>query len=225
MSEQKYAGLELWPETMEAKQLFILLHGIGSQASDLVALADDLMDEFPTAGFFLPEGFYPFDGGGNGRQWYSNLRINDESRVERVAAEMAAMRALIKYTQQRFNVLQSDTALVGFSQGAHVALQYSVQHDGHVGRVIAFSGRFPALPDKAPELTTIHLLHGEDDDVVSASHAQAAYDRLKQIEGDVTLDILPGIGHEIPTALSERAIHRLKTTIPMRTWKEAMKGA
>lgn len=225
MAEQKYSGLELWPESMQAKQLFVLLHGVGGQASDMVPLAEELMDQFPTAGFFLPDGFFPFDGGGGGRQWYSNVRISEAVRVERVAETMPAIHALVSYAQQRFNVLQPDTALLGFSQGAHLALQFCVQYDGFVGRVLALSGRFAALPEKAPELTTIHILHGEDDNVVSARHAHAAYERLKQMEGDVTLDILPGIGHEIPQALSDRAIHRLKTTIPMRSWKEAMKGA
>lgn len=225
MTEQIYKGLELWPESMQVQQLFILLHGLGAQASDLVPLADELMEAFPQAGFFLPEGTFPFDGGGSGRQWYSNIGINEESRAARVAAEMPTLFALVGYAQKRFNVLQPDTALVGFSQGAHMALQFGVQHDGYVGRVLAFAGRFAALPAKAPELVTIHLLHGEDDNVIPAAHAQTAYDRLKEIEGDVTLDIMPGIGHEIHPAMSERAIHRLKTTIPMRSWKQAMKGA
>jgi phospholipase/carboxylesterase len=80
MTEQAYRGLELWPESMEAKQLFILLHGLGAGASDLVSLAEKLKDEFPAAGYFIPEATFPFDGGGNGRQWYSNAGINESNR-------------------------------------------------------------------------------------------------------------------------------------------------
>jgi phospholipase/carboxylesterase len=71
----------------------------------------------------------------------------------------------------------------------------------------------------------LHLLHGEDDQVISAEHAHAAYARLMQLEGDVTLDVAAGLGHELHSAIVERAIHRLKTTIPMRSWKQAMKNA
>jgi len=217
-----YQGLELWPEAMQPQQLFILLHGLGAQASDMVPLADRLKDEFPQAAFFLPDATYPFDGGGNGRQWYSNSGINDENRAARVADAMPALFALVSYAQKRFNVLQTDTALAGFSQGAIMALQFSVQHDGQVGRVLAFAGRFAALPDKAPELTTLHLLHGADDSVIPAEHALAAYERMLQLGGDATLDVEPGVGHEIHPLLCDRAIHRLKSSIPLRSWKRAL---
>jgi phospholipase/carboxylesterase len=224
MAENLYQGLESWPESLQARPLFILLHGVGSQASDLIPLADQFKEEFPQAGFFLPDATFPFEGSGSGRQWYSNKGVSEDNRAERVAGAMPALHAMVVYAQKRFNVLQSDTALVGFSQGAIMALQYSVLHDGQVGRVLAFSGRFAALPERAPELTTLHLLHGEEDNVIAVGHAQAAYERLKQIEGDVTLDLASGVGHEMHKSLADRAIHRLKTTIPLRSWKQAMKN-
>lgn len=225
MSDLMYQGLELWPQAMQPQQLFILLHGLGGQAADMVPLADRLKHEFPQAAFFLPDATYPFDGGGSGRQWYSNSGINDENRAARVADAMPVLLALVSYAQKRFNVLQTDTALAGFSQGAIMALQFSVQHDGLAGRVLAVSGRFAALPETAPELTTVHLLHGEDDSVIAAEHARAAYERMMQLEGDATLDVVPGVGHEIHPLLCDRAIHRLKSSIPLRSWKRAMNSA
>lgn len=225
MAGDRFQGLELWPETKQAKQLFILLHGLGAQAADLLPLAEQLKDEFPQAGFFLPEATFPFDGGGSGRQWYSNTGINETNRAARVASAMPALLAAVSHAQNRFNVLQSDTALAGFSQGAIMALQFALMHDGLVGRVLAFSGRFAELPEKAPELVTLHLLHGEEDRVIPVAHAHAAYERLMHIEGDVTLDVAAGVGHEIHRSLSERAIHRLKTSIPLRSWKQAMQSA
>jgi phospholipase/carboxylesterase len=225
MNEQIYQGLELWPESRQARQLFILLHGVGAQSSDLVPLAERLKAEFPEAGFFLPDGLLPWDGGGNGRQWYSNRNINEENRAARVAEALPALHKLVAYAQQRFNVLQPDTALVGFSQGAIMALEFCALHDGNVGRVLAFAGRYAKLPEKAPELITLHMLHGEDDRVIPVEHAYKAYERLQELQGDTTLDVEPGIGHELQTALINRAIHRLKTTIPMRSWKQALNSA
>lgn len=218
-------GLELWPEAMPAKQLFILLHGVGGQASDMLPLVGRFKHEFPQAGFFLAAGTFPYDGGGDGRQWYSNYKITDESRALRIAEQISTLHELVRYAQQKFNVLQTDTALVGFSQGASMALQYCIQHDGQVGRALVIAGRLTVTPDKAPELTTIHLLHGDTDKVVTASHAQLAFECLQQIEGDVTLDVLPATAHEINLAVTECAIHRLKTTIPKRSWLLAMKSA
>jgi phospholipase/carboxylesterase len=225
MAEQIFQGIELLPETMAAKQLFILLHGVGARSSDLVPLANKLRDAFPGAAFLLPDGFFPFDGGGNGRQWFSISGVTEANRAARVAGAMPALHALVRHAQDRFKVLQSDTALVGFSQGAIMALEFSAIHDGNIGRVVAFSGRFVKLPEKTPELTTLHLLHGEDDPVIPVAHAYAAYERLMHLHGDATLDVASSVGHEIHAALSDRAIHRLQTCIPLRSWKQALNSA
>jgi len=222
MPGQIFRGVELLPEAVPIKQLFILLHGVGSKSSDLVPLAHQFRDVFPSAAFVIPDGNVPFDGGGNGRQWFSVNGVTEENRIPRVAAALPPLHELVRNVQQRFDILQSDTALVGFSQGAIMALEFSVAHDGHVGRVLAFSGRFAKLPEKAPEFTTLHLLHGEKDSVIPVEHAYAAYERLTNLQGDATLDVASSIGHEIHAALSERAIHRLQTCIPLRSWKQAL---
>jgi len=89
-------------------------------------------------------------------EWFSISGVTEENRAARVAEAMPDLHALVKHAQDRFGVLQSDTALIGFSQGAIMVLEFSIAHDGGVGRVLAFSGRFARLPDHAPELTTLH---------------------------------------------------------------------
>ena len=218
-------GIELLPDNGPAKQLFILLHGVGAKSSDLLPLAYQFRKEFPSAAFVLPDGIYPFDGGGSGRQWFSISGMSEETRPARVADSMPALHELVRQAQDRHKILQSDTALVGFSQGGIMALEYCLVHDGGVGRVLAFSGRFAKLPEKAPGLTTLHLLHGEDDRVMPVAHAYTAYARLTELQGDATLDVASSVGHEIHTALAERAIYRLQTCIPLRSWRQALNSA
>jgi phospholipase/carboxylesterase len=225
MAETIFQGVELLPENPPAKQLFILLHGVGARPSDLVPLAIKLKGIFPDAAYLIPEGKYPFDGGGNGRQWFSIRGVTEDNRAARIAEAMPVLQQLVRNAQNRFKILQSDTALVGFSQGAIMALEFSIAYDGNVGRVLAFSGRFAKLPEKAPKLTTLHLLHGEDDKVIPVAHAYAGYERLMQLQGDATLDVASSVSHEINAALADRAIHRLQTCIPLRSWKQALNSA
>jgi phospholipase/carboxylesterase len=225
MAARTLNGIELLPDNGPVKQLFILLHGVGADSSDLVPLANKLREVFPGAVFFLPDGFYPFDGGGSGRQWFSISGVTEENRPARVADSMPALHELVRQAQDRHKILHSDTALIGFSQGAIMALEFSVVHDGSVGRVLSLSGRFAKLPEKAPELTTLHLLHGEEDRVMPVSHAYAAYARLIELQGDATLDVASSVGHEIHTALADRAIYRMQTCIPLRSWKLALNSA
>jgi phospholipase/carboxylesterase len=137
---------------------------------------------------------------------------------------MPALHEFVQQAQRRFNILQTDTALVGFSQGAIMALEYSVKHDGNVGRVLAFSGRFAQLPEAAPTLTTLHLLHGENDQIIPVTHALASYARISELNGDATLDTASNIGHQIHDVLIDRAILRLQTCIPLRSWQQALNG-
>jgi phospholipase/carboxylesterase len=225
MAEQVFQGIELLPASTPAKQIFVLLHGVGAAPSDLLPLAYRIRDAYPDAAILLPAGTFPFDGNGNGRQWFPIRGVTEENRPARVAEAIPALRALVRNAQDRFKVLPSDTALAGFSQGAIMALEFSALHDGEVGRVLAFSGRYAKLPEKAPEFTTLHLLHGEDDNVIPASHTYAAYERLSELQGDVTLDVASSVGHEMHAALAERAINRLQTCVPLRSWKRALGSA
>ncbi|MBI3432868.1 MAG: esterase [Hydrogenophilales bacterium] len=225
MTEAAFQGIELLPAAGPVKQLFILLHGVGGTASDLLPLAEALGSAFPQAACLLPEGFTAFDTGSGGRQWFSIDGVTEDNRAARVAEVMPALHALVRQAQERFKVMQPDTALAGFSQGAIMALEYGIAHDGSVGRVLAFSGRFATLPEQAPEFTTLHLLHGKEDRIIPVAHAYAAYERLSQHQGDATLDVASNVGHEIHAALVDRAVYRLQTCIPLRTWKHALGSA
>ena len=103
MAERIFQGIELLPETMPVKQLFILLHGVGARSSDLLPLANKLRDAFPSSAFLLPDGTHLFDGAGNGRrQWFSISEVTEESRVSRVAKAIPALHALVRHAQDHF---------------------------------------------------------------------------------------------------------------------------
>ncbi|MGB8517961.1 MAG: esterase [Gallionella sp.] len=224
MNPQLLQPIELLPDTGQAQQLFIFLHGVGTVASDLLPLAHQFRQTFPQAAFVLLPGIRPFSGNPNRREWFSINGVTEDNRYERVSEVLPNLHDLVSAAQNRFGILQSDTALLGFSQGAIVAMEFGIKHDGHVGRILAFSGRFARLPNAAPQLTTLHMFHGENDSVISVTHAQQAFNRLLELNGDATLDVDAASGHGISPALIECSLHRLQTCIPMRTWKRVMES-
>lgn len=206
----------------DIRQLFILLHGVGGTPQDMQPLAQALRGAFPQAAILVPAGFEPYDGAAAGRQWFSVSGVTDDNRPERVARAMPALVDYVRGAQARFGLLQSDTALAGFSQGAIMALEAVQAHDGLAGRVLAFSGRYAQLPKAAPQYTTIHLLHGADDPVMAVAHTQAAQARLQALHGDATIDVATRVGHSLHPALVQRAIERLQTCVPLRSWEAAL---
>ncbi len=222
MSATSSPVIELLPEHGVVRQLFVLLHGVGASASSLLPLAMMLRQQFPDAALLLPEGFEPYDAGGQGRQWFSLAGITEQNRIERVAAQLPRLEAFVRGAQARFAVKGSETALAGFSQGAIMALALAGEHDGLAGRVLAFSGRYASLPERAPEFTTLHLLHGDEDRIMPVAQINEAFAHLSALQADVTLDVASGVGHTLHPALIETAINRLLTCVPLRVWKKAL---
>ncbi|MDI1341501.1 esterase [Polaromonas sp.] len=220
MNASSFETLELLPATAP-RQLFVLLHDAGGSAMDMMALATLIGESFSEAAIVMPEGVEAIHLGKTERQWFPTFELTDANHPERVARAVPPLAAFIRQQQERFGILQSDTALAGFSQGATLALALSDQHDGLVGRVLAFSGPYAAWPEKAPALTTIHLLHGQRDEVVPARLAQQGYAELMALGADATCDIASSIGHELHPALMAQAVHRLQTCVPLRFWRSA----
>ena len=141
-------------------------------------------------------------------------------------AALPALASWVHATQHRLRVGPAATALAGFSQGATLALALALAsaHDGLVGRVLSFGGRFLQLPTAAPEACTLHLLQGGADPVVAAAHTRQALHHLGALRGDATLDVAQGVGHELHPALIDSALFRLRNHIPHRTWRAALGG-
>ena len=226
MPEQTPNVLQWLPAEGRPEQLMLLLHGVGDRGAGLSGLAQALRRAFPQAAVLAPDGFEPFDGDPlnltGGRQWFSRQGLTDENRPERVCAALPKLAAWVRGAQQAIGVGPAATALVGFSQGALCALELAQAEDGLAGRVLAFAGRYATLPTYALQHTTLHFFHGSADAVIPAEHARAAMQRIAELQGDATIDIAEGVGHELPAALVDRAIGRLRTHIPHRTWAAAL---
>lgn len=212
------------PATGRPEQLLILLHGVGACAADMAPLAQGLRRAFPQSLALAFDGPEPFDGGAGiaARQWFSVQGVSEASRPARVAAALPRLAQAVRAAQAASGVGPQATALFGFSQGAIMALELAQVDDGLAGRVLAFGGRYAALPDHAPQHTTIHLLHGADDPVMPAALARAAIERLAALHGDATIDIADGVGHELAPVLLQCALQRLRSHIPHRTWAAAL---
>jgi phospholipase/carboxylesterase len=222
-------ALARWPATAEpASLLFILFHGVGLSAEAMKPLADRLAAEYPQAAVVSVNAPRPYEGPTSGRagyQWFSPQGLDEALRQERVAAALPDFTAVVRWLTARFALPWQHTALFGFSQGAIMSLEAVQAEPRLAGRVVAISGRHARAPEHAPEDTTVHLLHGMTDRVVPPGPAIDAAERLVALGGDVTADILPGIGHELHPKLIAKAIEQLRTFIPKKVWRQAMAEA
>ena len=190
------------------RHLFLLFHGVGASAQDLASLGLRLAQEFPEAAV-VSVGAPDRSDFGNGWQWFSVMGVTEESRPARVAATLPRFAATVQAWQQRLHVSPQDTTLIGFSQGAIMALAASQQAQPPAGRIVSLSGRYPALPTQAPAGVRLHFVHGAADPVIPVSHAQTAARALEALGADVSLDVLPGLPHGISRAAEDLLLARL----------------
>jgi phospholipase/carboxylesterase len=209
-----------------AQQLVLLLHGLGADEHDLRGVGDRLACEYPGAMVVSLRAPEPCDFGA-GSQWISPTALDDAQRVRRVAAAVPALLATVRRWQADCGLGPEATVLVGFSQGAMMALEAAAAatDDALAGRVVALAGRYARLPDAAPARTTVFLVHGKADDVVHYGFTVEAARHLVALDADVVADVLPFVGHEIPDEMLDLVIERLKTHVPRRHWEDALRGA
>jgi phospholipase/carboxylesterase len=183
-----------------AVSLVILLHGVGSRGADMTPLADYLAPCLPDAAFEAPDGPDPFDQGGPGRQWFSISGVTEANRAGRIAAARPAFDAAVSALIERHGLSghAERVALLGFSQGGIMALDAIASGSWRFGAVISFSGRLATLAPLAPSpRTKVLLLHGAADPVIPPTEAQSAHKRLSAAGADISLSLLPGLGHSI----------------------------
>lgn len=203
-------------------QLMLLFHGLGATPNDMLPLGQRLAEAYPHACIVSVRAPDPGDFG-FGFQWFSARELDDARRSSRVATALPAFADTVREWRSRTDCGAEETALIGFSQGATMALECARTEPELAARVASIGGRFATLPDEADERTTWYLLHGKDDPVVHYRQTVTAAERLVALGGDVVADVLPFVGHEINDALASLLIERLSSHVPRRTWREALR--
>ena len=180
-----------------AKQLVIFCHGVGADGNDLIGLAPYFARVLPDAKFVSPNAPEQFDMAPFGYQWFS---LSDPN-TDRLPGVQAAAPILDHYIDQQMaahGLSESDTALVGFSQGTMMSLHVGLRRDRQLAGIAGYSGRLVGADLLAGEIKSkppVMLVHGEEDDIVPSSSLKDAVSALAGVGIDATWEMRPELGH------------------------------
>jgi phospholipase/carboxylesterase len=176
-----------------AKAAMIMLHGRGASAEGLLALADVLAQ--PDVACMAPQAA--------GHSWYP---YPFTAPIERNEPWLSSALGLIDGLLHRLDKagFPSDrVVLLGFSQGACLALEYAARHAGRYGGVIGLSGGLIG-PEGTPRDysgsladTPVFLGCSDIDPHIPLTRVRETTAVLRRLGGDVTERIYPGMGHAI----------------------------
>jgi phospholipase/carboxylesterase len=203
-----HAGMEVsaaGAPIREAEAAVILLHGRNLGADSILPLADSL-DPGEVA-FLAPEA--------GARTWYPFSFLAPRGENERsLASAIRALDALVEEIADA-GIAAERVALVGFSQGACLALEYVARRPRRYGGVAALIGGLFG-PEGSPlsyfgalEGTPVFLCTSDPDRLVPPARVRESADLLRRMGARVRLLVEQDAGH----AISEAALTGTRTLV------------
>jgi predicted esterase len=178
-----------------ARAAMLMLHGRGARAEDIIMFADVLA--MPGYAFLAPEA--------PGSAWYPNSFLAPLSSNEPyLSSALQRIESLLAGIQAQGIPLER-TVLLGFSQGACLALEYTVRHAsaGRYGGVVGWSGGligpegtawdYPGSLDGTP----VFLGCSATDPHIPRARVDLSAEVLGGKGARVTERIYPGLGHTV----------------------------
>ena len=177
----------------DARAALILIHGRGSTARDILALASQF--EAPGVAFLAPQAA--------GGTWYPNRFIAPVASNEPWlgSALKAVMRVLARVAEA--GIGSERVILLGFSQGACLALEVAARSPRRYGGVAGLSGALIENGDSPREYagdlegTPVFLGCSDVDFHIPAGRLDRSEQLLLKLGASVDKRIYPGMGHTI----------------------------
>ncbi len=177
-----------------AAAVLILLHGRGGDAAGMLGLAD----------LVAPPGTACLAPKAAGNTWYPYRFTEPMARNEPYLGSALSVLGSLVDQAAAAGVAPERIALLGFSQGACLALEFARRRMQRLGAVIGLSGGLigetvsPAPVDTMP-LAAMPVLLGcsERDPHIPISRVRETDAALRALGAEVTTRIYPGTGHDI----------------------------
>lgn len=177
----------------EARIVALLLHGRGAGARDIMGLAGEF--SMPDVAYLAPEA--------SGSTWYPHsFLVPLEHNEPHLSSALRMIDALVQSLAQQ-NVGADRVALMGFSQGACLSLEYAARHPRRYAAVAGFSGGLIGPPGTARNYpgsldgTPVFLGCSDIDPHIPVERVLETAEVLARMGAAVDKRIYPQMGHTI----------------------------
>ena len=178
----------------------LLLHGLGSNADDLIELAPLLAGQLPQTVFISPNAPFACDMAPFGRQWFSLIDRTPFNMWQGACSAAPYVERMTADIRAEFELPLSRIALVGFSQGAMMSLHVAPRLPEPVAGVVGLSGALVGgehLPADITSRPPVLLVHGQMDPVVPYAALPMAAATLTTCGIAVETETRPFLGHNV----------------------------
>jgi phospholipase/carboxylesterase len=192
----------------QATSAVIMLHGRGATAEDILSLADELHSDGVI--FIAPQAA--------GHTWYPfSFLVPIERNEPFLSSALMVVSELLKMLREAA-IPASRTMLLGFSQGACLALEYAARDARRYGGIAGLSGGligpegFPREYNGSFDGTPVFLGCSERDPHIPTSRVIETENVFQRMGANVTRRLYPTLGHAI-NADEIAAVQKMLTEI------------
>jgi phospholipase/carboxylesterase len=176
-----------------AKKILIMLHGRGADSADIISVATYL--DVKDTHIIAPQA--------TNNQWYPYSFLAPRTQNEPWLSSSLMLLTDILGDIKTAGFSPNKVVILGFSQGACLALEFAAQNAQAFGGVIAFTGGL--IGDRLDEAsyvgnfknTKVFIGNSDSDPHVPLSRSQDSKTIMTKLGADVTLKIYPRMAHTI----------------------------
>jgi predicted esterase len=185
--------LQMGASPREARLTLICVHGRGATAEDILAVAQEIaMDDIA---YLAPQAA--------DHSWYPYSFLQPTERNEPgLSSGLRKLGSIIESLEQQ-GVGRDRIALLGFSQGACLSLEFAARHATRYAGVLGFSGGLigpPGTPrtySGSMDGTPVFLGCSDIDPHIPLERVRETADVFRRLNAIVDERIYPGMGHTI----------------------------
>lgn len=188
----------------KARQLVVFLHGYGADGADLIEIGRQWRSFLPDADFIAPHAPERCAMSPMGRQWFPLTMRDPDERWRGVIAARPTLDAFLDEELEKRGFDERSLALVGFSQGAMMALHAGLRRRIAPRAILGYSGILVLGPDqpgagRPPQNPppNVLLVHGEEDDLIPVDALMLSANSLADMNVPTQWRLSAGVGHGI----------------------------
>jgi phospholipase/carboxylesterase len=189
-----------------AKQLIILLHGLGADGFDLINLAPHFAKVLPNARFVSPNAPENCDmappGVHAGFQWFSLQKREEADMLSGARTAEPTLNKFIDDQLLKYGLKEDKLALIGFSQGTMLSLFVATRRKTKIAGIVGFSGQLVGKKELKAEVSShppVVLINGDQDELIPIQQQKIAIQHLRSAGIEAEGHIRPNLGHSIDT--------------------------
>jgi phospholipase/carboxylesterase len=205
MTLPSLTGPRLPARSGATRQLVVFLHGYGADGNDLIDLGRQWAQILPDAAFVSPHAPEPCGMSPMGRQWFALTMRDPTERWRGATKARPTLDAFLDEELRKLGLDETALALVGFSQGAMMALHVGLRRPKAPAAIVSYSGALVG-PEHLGEATArgpkgepprVLMIHGDGDEVIPVDALFDGAEALAKANLPCEFHLSLGLGHGI----------------------------